>query len=65
LALLDNPPSPVIALVRHEGVKEKRPIRDIYARILGEPDRDRLYAALSGVEERFGRPVQATIREAD
>ena len=30
--------------------------------ILGEPNRDELYAALSIAEERLGRPVQATIR---
>ena len=31
--------------------------------ILGEPDRDQLYAALSAAEKRLGRPVQATIRD--
>ena len=31
--------------------------------ILGEPDRDQLYAALSTAEERLARPVQATIRD--
>ena len=31
--------------------------------ILGEPNRDRLYAALSTAEERLARPVQATIRD--
>ena len=33
--------------------------------VLGEPDRDQLNAALSDAEERLGRPVQATIRDAD
>ena len=33
--------------------------------ILGEPDRDQLYAALSTAEERLARPVQATIRDHD
>lgn len=33
--------------------------------VLGEPDRDQLYAALSDAEERLGRPVQATIRDTD
>lgn len=33
--------------------------------ILGEPNRDELYAALSAAEERLGRPVQATIRDPD
>ena len=32
--------------------------------ILGAPDRDQLYAALSAAENRLGRPVQATVREA-
>ena len=31
--------------------------------ILGEPDRDQLYAALSTAEDRLARPVQATIRD--
>ena len=50
---------------RHEGQTGQRPVGDIDVLILGEPDRDRLYAALSDAEERLGRPVQATIREAD
>jgi len=33
--------------------------------VLGEPDRDQLNAALSDAEERLGRPVQATIRDAN
>ena len=41
-----------------------RPVGDVDVLILGEPDRDQLYAALSDSEERLGRPVQATIREA-
>ena len=32
--------------------------------VLGEPDRDQLYAAAGAAEERLGRPVQVTIREA-
>jgi hypothetical protein len=33
--------------------------------ILGEPDRDQLYAALSTAEQRMARPAQATIRDRD
>jgi DNA-binding transcriptional ArsR family regulator len=50
---------------RHEGQTGLRPVGDIDVLILGEPDRDQLYAALSDAEERLGRPVQATIRDAD
>jgi hypothetical protein len=48
---------------RHEGQTGQRPVGDIDVLILGEPDRDQLYAALSDAEERLGRPVQATIRD--
>jgi DNA-binding transcriptional ArsR family regulator len=47
---------------RHEGQAGQRPVADIDVLILGEPNRDELYAALSAAEERLGRPVQATIR---
>jgi DNA-binding transcriptional ArsR family regulator len=47
---------------RHEGRTGQRPVGDIDVLILGEPNRDQLYAVLSDVEERLGRPVQATIR---
>lgn len=47
---------------RHDGQAGQRPVADIDVLILGEPDRDELYAALSVAEERLGRPVQATIR---
>jgi DNA-binding transcriptional ArsR family regulator len=50
---------------RHEGEPGQRPVGDIDLLVLGEPDRDQLYAALTGTEERLGRAVQATIREAD
>ena len=33
--------------------------------MLGSPDRDELYAAVSAAEQRLGRPVQATVRPAD
>jgi predicted nucleotidyltransferase len=48
---------------RHERQAGQRPAGDIDVLILGEPDRDQLYAALSAAEERLGRPVQATIRD--
>jgi predicted nucleotidyltransferase len=47
---------------RHEGQAGQRPVRDIDVLVLGEPDRDQLYAALSAAEVRLARPVQATIR---
>ena len=50
---------------RHEGQTGQRPVGDIDVLILGEPDRDQLYAALSDAEKRLGRPVQATIRDPD
>jgi DNA-binding transcriptional ArsR family regulator len=49
---------------QHEGQTGQRPVRDIDVLILGEPDRDHLYAALRDAEGRLGRPVQATIRGA-
>ena len=48
---------------RHEGQTGQRPVGDIDMLVLGEPDRDQLYAALSAAEQRLGRPVQATIRD--
>jgi DNA-binding transcriptional ArsR family regulator len=48
---------------RREGQPGQRPVGDIDVLVLGEPDRDQLYAALSVAEERLGRPVQAAIRE--
>ena len=49
---------------RHAGQPGRRPVADIDVLILGEPDRDQLYAGLSAAEKRLGRPVQATIRAA-
>jgi DNA-binding transcriptional ArsR family regulator len=49
---------------RHEGQTGQRPVGDIDVLILGEPDRDQLYSALSGAEMRLGRPIQAAIRDA-
>jgi DNA-binding transcriptional ArsR family regulator len=48
---------------RHEGQAGQRPVGDIDVLVLGEPDRDQLYAALGTAEERLARPVQATIRD--
>ena len=48
---------------RHQGQPGQRPVGDIDVLILGEPDRDQLYAALSTAEECLARPVQATIRD--
>ena len=48
---------------RHEGQPGQRPVGDIDVLVLGEPDRDQLYAALSTAEQRLARPVQATIRD--
>ena len=50
---------------RHAGQPGQRPVGDIDLLILGEPDRDQLYSALSSAEERLGRPIQATIRDPD
>lgn len=50
---------------RHAGQPGQRPVGDIDVLILGDPDRDALYEALSRAEERLGRPVDATIREPD
>jgi predicted nucleotidyltransferase len=49
---------------RHEGQAGQRPVRDIDILILGEPDRDQFYAALSTAEQRLARPVQATNRDS-
>ena len=48
-----------------EGQPGQRPIGDIDVLVLGEPDRDQLYVALSTAEQRLARPVQATIRDRD
>lgn len=50
---------------RYAGQDGPRPVEDIDLLVLGEPDRDRLYAAIERVEPRLGRPVQVTIRDAD
>ena len=50
---------------RYDGQTGQRPVGDIDLLILGDPDRDQLYAALSIAEQRLARPVQATIRDPD
>ena len=49
---------------RHSGESGRRPVGDIDVLVLGEPDRDRLYDAVSAAEQRLGREVQATVRES-
>jgi DNA-binding transcriptional ArsR family regulator len=48
---------------RYEGQAGQRPVGDIDVLVLGEPNRDQLYAAFSTAEQRLARPVQATIRD--
>jgi len=50
---------------RRAGQPGQRPVGDVDVLVLGGPDRDQLFAALSVAEKRLGRPVQATIRDAD
>lgn len=50
---------------RHAGEPGQRPVGDIDVLVLGEPDRDQLYEALSNAERQLGRAVEATIRDAD
>lgn len=48
---------------RHAGQPGQRPVGDIDVLVLGNPDRDQLYNALSAAEQRLGRSVEATIRD--
>lgn len=50
---------------RFQGIEGPRPVEDIDLLVLGEPDRDELYARIDGATQRLGRQVQVTIREAD
>jgi DNA-binding transcriptional ArsR family regulator len=50
---------------RHAGQPGEREVADIDMLVLGTPDRDQLYGVLEAVENRLGRPVQATIRDRD
>jgi len=49
---------------RFAGIEGARPVGDIDVLVLGSPDRDELYAAMSAAEQQLGRPVQVTIRTA-
>src|SRR5205823_4578213 len=49
---------------RYMGSEGQRPVEDVDLLVLGEPDRDQLYAAIDDVQPRLGRPVQVTIRNA-
>ena len=50
---------------RQAGQPGVRPVGDIDVLVLGDPDRDQLYAALEMAERRLGRPIQVTIRDQD
>jgi hypothetical protein len=49
----------------HSGSPGDRPVGDIDLLVLGNVNREEVYAAASSVEGRLGRPVQVTIRSAD
>lgn len=49
----------------YHGEELDRPVGDIDLLVLGEPDRDELYAVVSKAEERLGREVQVAVRAAD
>jgi DNA-binding transcriptional ArsR family regulator len=50
---------------RHDGQPGTRPVGDIDVLVLGQPDRDQLYEAVSAAEQHLGRPVQATVRDPE
>jgi predicted nucleotidyltransferase len=50
---------------RWQGEEGPRPPADIDLLVLGDPDRDQVYAAVNEVSTELGRQVQATIRPAD
>ena len=52
------------AAIHGTGSAPGRPVGDIDVLVLGSPDRDRLYVALSAAEARLGRPVQVAVRRA-
>lgn len=49
---------------RSAGKAGDRPVGDIDVLVLGDPDRDEVFARVRPVEERLGRPVQLTFRSA-
>lgn len=52
------------AAIHGAGSALGRPVGDIDVLVLGSPDRDRLYAAVSAAEARLARPVQVAVRPA-
>lgn len=50
---------------RFSGEDGDRPVGDIDLLVLGGPDRDEVYSAVSAAERRLGRAVQVTTRSAD
>lgn len=50
---------------RFHGLDGHRPVEDIDLLVLGEPDRDELYARIDSASTRLGRSVQVIIRDAD
>ena len=50
---------------RFSGLPGDRPVQDIDVLLLGSPDRDHVFAVLSGAEQRLGRQVQVTFRASD
>jgi hypothetical protein len=55
----------VRATARYSGEEGIRPVGDIDLLVLGDPDRDQVYAAATAAERRLGRPVQVTVRAAN
>jgi DNA-binding transcriptional ArsR family regulator len=49
---------------RHAGERGVRPVGDIDLLVLGTPDRDALYESARVAEQRLGRDVQVTVRDA-
>ncbi len=49
---------------RYEGIDGTRPVGDIDVLIVGEPDRETIYAGLVQVEPELGYPVQVTFRSS-
>lgn len=47
---------------RAAGEQGERPVGDIDVLVLGDPDRDEVFARIRPIEERLGRPVQLTFR---
>lgn len=49
---------------RLAGETGDRPVGDIDVLVLGDPDRDEVFARIRPIEDRLGRPVQLTFRSA-